>query len=84
MPPPNIRPTPRPPDAGHVAAPPVPSAVLGATAVPGLPHLPSTSTRQGSAENSTTDAAFTALVRTVTLVFGCVELGGVRPVAVIE
>ena len=59
------------------------AGVLGVTAASSpIPFLPSTSTRQGSADSSETEAAFTAVTRIVTVVPGAVELGGVRPVAV--
>ncbi len=69
-PPVNVRPTPHPPDIG---ARPLPSPIA---------RLPGTSTRYGSGESSVTDAAFTDVTRTVTVVPGVAELGGVRPVAV--
>lgn len=68
---PNVRPTQLPPDVGR------PSAAST------LARLPSTSTAgYGRSDSSATEAAFTALTRTVTVVPGWVELGGVRPVAV--
>ena len=70
-PPANVRPTPRPPEVG---ARPLPSPIA---------RLPGTSTRYGSGESSVTEAAFTDVTRTVTVMPGVVELGGVRPVAVI-
>jgi len=87
-PPPNVRPTMPPPDEGRQrVASPTP-AMVGATAAPAAPEvvrLPSTTTADyGRSDRSMTIDAFTAVTLNVTLVPGCVELGGVSPVTVIR
>lgn len=97
VPPRNIRPTDSPPMEGRPRPGP-PTGVPGVTTPP-VPvgpaspaRLPSTATAPRASGHSPHQvsvrpaiaAAFTAVSRTVTVVFGCDELGDVSPVAVNE